>query len=194
MHPTYAPSATPDHLVENFRARALDEGLVDVAFTTYDSPLGALVVAATKQGLARVAYDYEPLEDVLDELTLLSPRVLEAPKRLDETRRQLDEYFTGHRHDFSLKVDMALVVTRFRRRILTATTRIPFGEIRSYREMASAAGNPAAVRAAGGALGSNPLPIVIPCHRVLRSDGGLGGYTGGLQKKEFLLSLEGVDI
>ena len=118
--------------------------------------------------------------------------MLEAPARLDDVRRQLDEYFAGARRAFELPVDLALVRGPFARRLLEATARIPFGATSSYRDVAGAAGNPAAVRAAGNALGANPVPIVVPCHRVLRTGGALGGYTGGLERKEHLLTLEGV--
>jgi methylated-DNA-[protein]-cysteine S-methyltransferase len=187
--PTLSP--IPTAVDQGFRARALAEGLVDVAYALMDSPLGTLFLAATDQGLVRVAFDYEQEDDLAVELTRLSPRVLKAPKRLDAVRQQLDEYLSGARHDFDLPVDMGLVATDFRRRVLAATARIPFGQVSTYSEMATEAGNPLAVRAAGSALGSNPVPIVVPCHRVLRSDGTLGGYTGGLDKKEFLLGLEG---
>jgi methylated-DNA-[protein]-cysteine S-methyltransferase len=120
--------------------------------------------------------------------------VLEAPARLDEVRRELDEYFEGHRRDFDLAIDLSLIRTPFTRRLLQATARIPFGETRTYRDMATAAGNPAAVRAAGNALGHNPIPIVIPCHRVLRTGGSIGGYTGGLDRKVILLATEGITL
>jgi methylated-DNA-[protein]-cysteine S-methyltransferase len=118
--------------------------------------------------------------------------VLKAPARLDEARRELDEYFEGERHEFDLPIDWSLTREGFGRRVLQATARIPFGEVSTYRGVATEAGSPRAVRAAGNALGANPLPVVVPCHRVLRTGGGLGGYTGGLDKKEHLLRLEGV--
>jgi len=163
--------------------------LVDVGFATIDSPFGPLTVAATRMGLVRLAYPGE--KGVLEELsTRLSPRVLEVPAKLDRVRRQLDEYFEGRLRRFRFDLDWTLVGP-FGRKILSATARIPYGSVASYRDVAARIGNPRASRAAGNALGSNPIPIVIPCHRVVRSGGALGGYTGGLDRKRFLLRLEG---
>jgi methylated-DNA-[protein]-cysteine S-methyltransferase len=173
--------------------RADSEGLLDVAYASVDSPLGALTVAATPRGLVRVSYDEfrEPDETLEDLARRLSPRVLEAPARLDRVRRELDEYFEGRRTSFDVPIDWAL--TRgFGREVLRATARIEFGKTGTYSSVATAAGSPRAVRAAGNALGSNPMPVVVPCHRVLRSGGALGGYTGGVERKEYLLRLEGV--
>jgi methylated-DNA-[protein]-cysteine S-methyltransferase len=171
--------------------RAERDGLVDVAFTQVPSPFGDLLVAATRRGLVRLAYPNEQRDATLSELArLVSPRVLESPARLDEIRRELEEYFERRRDHFEFGVDFAL--TRgFTQRVLRATARIPFGSVSTYREVAGRAGNVRAYRAAGNALGSNPIPIVVPCHRVVHSGGGLGGYTGGLERKRFLLSLEG---
>ena len=172
--------------------RAAADGLLDVAYGTYDSPLGPLTVFVTPHGLVRLSYPGEPLDDQLDELaTLISPRVLAAPERTDDVRRQLDDYFGGSRRDFELPIDWRLL-RGFRADVLRATSRIPFGSVISYRDVAAAAGSPNAYRAAGNALGSNPIPIVVPCHRVVHAGGGLGGYTGGLERKQFLLRLEGV--
>ena len=163
--------------------------LVDVGYATIDSPFGPLTVAATRMGLVRLAYPGE--EGVLEELsTRISPRVLEVPARLDRVRRQLDEYFDGRLRRFRFDLDWTLVGP-FGRKILSATTRIPYGSVASYGDVAARTGNPRASRAAGNVLGSNPIPIVIPCHRVVRSGGALGGYTGGLDRKRFLLRLEG---
>src|SRR5215210_2879901 len=172
--------------------RADEEGLVDVAYTSVDSPLGPLVVAATPKGLVRVSYtEFRGEDEVLEELARrVSPRVLEAPARLDPVRRELDEYFEGRREDFDIPIDWSYLAG-FTREVLRATARIGFGEVSSYAGVAAEAGSPRAVRAAGNALGSNPMPVVVPCHRVLRSGGKLGGYTGGLERKEFLLRLEG---
>jgi methylated-DNA-[protein]-cysteine S-methyltransferase len=173
--------------------RAAADGLLDVAYATVDSPLGPLVVASTPRGLARVAYTQSGADDdVLEDLARrLSPRMLEAPERLDGVRRALDEYFEGRRTDFELPLDWGL--TRgFTTKVLRATADVGFGHTTTYTEVAARAGSPRAVRAAGNSLGSNPMPIVVPCHRVLRSGGALGGYTGGLERKEFLLRLEGV--
>jgi methylated-DNA-[protein]-cysteine S-methyltransferase len=189
------PATAPPELAAVLAERAAAEGLLDVAYATVDSPLGPLVVAATPRGLVRVAYTEHSLDaEVLDELARkLSPRVLEAPARLDPVRRELDEYFEGRRTAFDVPIDWEL--TRgFTRRVLAATARIGFGHTSSYAEVAGRAGSPRAVRAAGNALGSNPMPVVVPCHRVLRTGGALGGYTGGLERKEFLLRLEGVIV
>jgi methylated-DNA-[protein]-cysteine S-methyltransferase len=171
--------------------RAEAEGLVDVAYATTDSPFGPLLLAATPRGLVRIGLPgYDPGETLEELAARVSPRVLEVPARLDPVRRQLDRYFEGSLREFDLELDWGL--TRgFRRRVLRATNRIPYGETRSYTQMATSAGNERAVRAAGTALGSNPIPIVVPCHRVLRIGGALGGYGGGLPMKEALLRLEG---
>ena len=170
--------------------QAEKEGLVDVAYAQVDSPLGPLTVAATKRGLVRLAYPERPLDDVLGRLAeAVSPRVLEAPARLDPIRRELEEYFEGRRRRFETPIDWALTAGFFRR-VLQATARIGYGQVRTYAEVAGRAGNPRAVRAAGNGLGSNPIPVVVPCHRVVRTGGGLGGYTGGLERKKFLLGLE----
>ncbi len=176
---------------ERFLRRAQADGLVDVAYAAVDSPVGELVAAVTPRGLVRLAYDDGHFDAVLSELAArVSPRVIEAPAQLDDVRRQLDEYFAGRRQRFDVPVDWTL--TRgFTRGVLQSTAGIPFGELATYREVATGAGNPAAVRAAGNALGANPMPIVVPCHRIIRTGGALGGYTGGIERKQFLLRLEG---
>jgi methylated-DNA-[protein]-cysteine S-methyltransferase len=167
----------------------------DVAYALVDTPVGKVVAAQTKRGLATLSYEDGDLDRLLEWLSAgLSPRILEAPGRLDAVRRELDEYFAGKRHEFDLKIDLSLIKTPFAKRLLQATARIPFGETRTYRDMATAAGNPLAVRAAGNALGHNPIPIVVPCHRVLRTGGSIGGYTGGLDRKIKLLATEGVEL
>src|SRR3954451_6947630 len=173
--------------------RAVEEGLLDVAYASVDSPLGPLVVAATPKGLVRVSYsEFRGEGEVLEELARrVSPRVLEAPARLDGVRRELDEYFEGRRERFDTPVHWSYLAG-FTREVLRATAAIRFGEVSTYAGVAEAAGSPRAVRAAGNALGANPMPVVVPCHRVLRSGGSLGGYTGGLERKEFLLRLEGM--
>lgn len=166
----------------------------DVLYAVIDAPVGRLVAATTAHGLARLAYEDENggLDAILDALAVrLSPRIVEAPARVDGVRRELDEYFAARRRDFDLAIDWSLV-SPFGRKVLRATAAIPFGETRSYAEIAAAAGSPSGSRAAGNALGSNPVAIVVPCHRVLRSGGGLGGYTGGLHRKRLLLTTEGV--
>ena len=186
--PAEAPAGADRKLAE----RAAADGLLDVAYASVDSPLGPLLVATTPRGLVRVAYT-EPgsQDDVLEELAArVSPRVLESPARVDEPRRELDEYFAGRRMEFDLPIDWS-VLRGFTLKVLRETARIDFGELRSYADVASAAGSPRAVRAAGNALGANPMPVVVPCHRVVRTGGAIGGYTGGLERKQFLLRLEG---
>jgi methylated-DNA-[protein]-cysteine S-methyltransferase len=186
------PGKPPPDSDRRLAERAAAEGLLDVAYASMDSPLGLLTVAATPRGLVRVAYtEQRPQDEVLEDLAArVSPRVLEAPARLDETRRELDEYFAGGRTDFDLSIDWS-VLRGFTLEVLRQTAAIRFGELRTYAEVASGAGSPRAVRAAGNALGANPMPVVVPCHRVVRTGGGLGGYTGGIERKEFLLRLEG---
>jgi methylated-DNA-[protein]-cysteine S-methyltransferase len=166
-------------------------GLLDVAYALQDSPLGRLLLAATPAGLVRVAYLDEGSEDVvLDALAArISPRVLAAPARLDGPRRELDEYFAGRRSAFDVALDRRLMGP-FAARVLAATAAIPYGATSTYAAVAAQAGSPRGWRAAGNALGSNPLPIVVPCHRVLATGGGLGGYTGGVQRKRDLLAVE----
>jgi methylated-DNA-[protein]-cysteine S-methyltransferase len=181
-----------DDAVARFLRQAEGEGAADVAYATVDSPVGTLLVAVTPRGLVRLAYADEREDDVLDELAAgVSPRVLRLESRTDHARRQLDEYFEGRRRGFDVPVDWRLT-KGFMRRVLRATARIPYGSVRTYGQVAARAGSERAYRAAGNALGANPLPIVVPCHRVVHTGGGLGGYTGGLDRKEFLLRLEGV--
>ena len=172
---------------------AATAGLLDVAYATLDSPLGTLLLACTERGLVRLAYlgaDAEDEDAVLEQLShAISPRVLASPRRLDDPRRELDQYFAGARHEFDLPLDWQLT-HGFGRRVLQATARIPYGAVSSYKQVATDAGSPRGFRAAGNALGSNPIPIVVPCHRVLHSGGGLGGYTGGLDRKRKLLTVE----
>jgi methylated-DNA-[protein]-cysteine S-methyltransferase len=172
--------------------QAVSDGLLDVAYTTVESPVGPVLVAATPRGLVRISFcsHYDP-DDVLHELSnRISPRVVEAPAYFDAVRKELDEYFQGRRTSFNLPLDWQLT-GGFSRRVLRHTARIPYGRVSTYKDMAAAAGSPRGARAAGNALGSNPIPIVVPCHRVLHSGGGLGGYGGGLDNKVLLLKLEG---
>jgi methylated-DNA-[protein]-cysteine S-methyltransferase len=188
-----AAEQLPNDPLPDIGGAAASAGLLDVAYATLDSPVGKLLVASTAKGLVRLAYiDYADEESVLADLAArVSPRVLAAPRKLDEPRRELEQYFAGSREHFDLTLDWSL--TRgFGRRVLQATAQIPFGSVSTYKEVATEAGSPRAHRAAGNALGSNPLPIVVPCHRVLHSGGGLGGYTGGLERKRVLLGVEGV--
>jgi methylated-DNA-[protein]-cysteine S-methyltransferase len=181
-------------VLERLHARLVDaavaDGSLDVAYRTLDTPLGRLLLAATPAGLVRVAYPTEGHDDVLAKLAVrVSPRVLQAPARLDPVARELDEYFAGHRQRFELPLDLQLA-HGFRRDVLQALPAIAYGTTASYSAVAAQAGNPRAVRAAASACATNPLPIVIPCHRVVRSDGTLGGYLGGAAAKQTLLSLE----
>ena len=176
-------------------AAAADAGLVDVAYALHDSPVGTLLLAATPRGLVRVAYlDGADQDRLLEDLARrVSPRVLLAPRRLDDDRRQLEQYFGGDRKVFELPIDWRLCAG-FGRRVLDATARIPFGALSTYKQVATEAGSPRGSRAAGNALGANPMPIVVPCHRVVHSGGGLGGYTGGLERKRVLLHVEGHEL
>jgi len=195
MTPLDAPDTDPKALAAaSARLLVAAAAEADVVYAELDSPVGRIVAAATPKGLARLAYrDVNGgLDAILEGLAArLSPRIVEAPARLDAVRRELDEYFTGTRRSFDLPVDLGLVAP-FGRAVLEACARIPFGATASYRAVAAEAGRPSASRAAGNALGANPVPIVVPCHRVLRTGGGIGGYTGGLAIKEHLLTLEGV--
>lgn len=186
------PRAVDPEAIKGFRARAAEEGLLDVAYTSTDSPFGPLLLAKTPRGLVRVGLPNQDADQLLADLAArVSPRVLEAPAELDEARRELDLYFEGKLDRFDLPLDWRLS-DGFRRRVLRAIDRIPYGQTRTYTEMARRAGNERAVRAAGSACGSNPIPLVVPCHRVLRTGGALGGYGGGLPMKQALLELEGV--
>ena len=185
-------SNATDTAIHRLTARAAEEGLLDVAYTTSDSPFGRLLLAKTKRGLVRVGLPNQDADELLVDLAeRVSPRVLEASGELDEVRRELDLYFEGKLERFDLPLDWRLS-GGFRQRVLRAIDRIPYGQTRSYTEMARKAGNERAVRAAGTACGSNPIPLVVPCHRVLRTSGALGGYGGGLPMKQSLLELEGV--
>ncbi|MGW3961422.1 methylated-DNA--[protein]-cysteine S-methyltransferase [Amycolatopsis sp. NPDC005003] len=177
-------------LHERLVADAAREGLLDVAYHTVDSPVGPLLLAATEQGLVKVAFDRQDHEAVLAGLaTAISPRILRAPSRFEEVTRQLDEYFTGERHTFDVPLDLRLA-RGFRRAVLAHLAEIAYGNTESYAQVAAAAGSPKAVRAVGTACALNPLPVVLPCHRVVRSDGSYGQYAGGEQAKRLLLTME----
>jgi methylated-DNA-[protein]-cysteine S-methyltransferase len=181
----------PGFDADRFAARAADENLVDVAYGHAESPLGDLLVAMTPRGLACVSYlEFRGEDETLATIAArLSPRVVEAPQRVDAVRRQLDDYFAGRRQAFDVALDWGLVGD-FGRRVLGRTARIPYGEVATYGDVAREIGSPRAARATGNALGSNPMPIVVPCHRVVASGGRMGGYTGGVERKQLLLTLE----
>ena len=166
------------------------DGILDVAYRIVDSPVGPLLLAATEQGLVRVAYAREDHDAVLQVLAdKVSPRILHVPARLDSAARELEEYFAGRRRGFDLPLDWRLSAG-FRRTVLTRLAEIGYGHTASYAAVAQLAGNPKAVRAVGTACATNPIPVVVPCHRVVRSDGTMGGYLGGADAKRALLTLE----
>jgi methylated-DNA-[protein]-cysteine S-methyltransferase len=173
------------------RRAAEEAGQVDVALGTVDSPIGELFVAVTPRGLACIAFEGEDRDALTRRFaSALSPRVLAAQRMTDEVRRQLDEYFEGVRSRFALRLDRRLM-TAFAREVLDVTARVPFGHLATYGSVAARIGRPKAARAVGAALGSNPIPVVVPCHRVVGASGALTGYAGGLDRKAFLLHLEG---
>jgi methylated-DNA-[protein]-cysteine S-methyltransferase len=179
-----------DRLRGRLAERAEVDGLLDVAYRTMDSPVGPLLLAATPAGLVRVAFECENHDEVLVELsTAISPRVLRSTRGVDDVARQIDEYFAGRRRVFELPVDLQLS-KGFRRAVLTHLLEIPYGVRESYTVVAASAGNPRAVRAAGSACATNPIPLVVPCHRVVRSDGTYGQYRGGPEAKHMLLTME----
>jgi methylated-DNA-[protein]-cysteine S-methyltransferase len=194
ISPDYFASPADPGTLSRLRHRlglaAEAEGLLDVAYTTIDSPLGTLLLAATPKGLVRVAYDVEDHDRVLGTLAQrISPRVLRAPRRLDAAARELDEYFSRQRRVFDLPLDMSLS-KGFRQLVQRHLPEIGYGQTRTYRQVAELVGSPQAVRAVGTACATNPLPVIVPCHRVLRADGTPGGYVGGPGAKQALLSLE----
>jgi len=183
-----------DAALDGLRARLAEQAeaddLLDVAYRTMDSPVGPLLLAATAAGLVRVAFECENHDDVLVELsTAISPRILRSSRRVDDVARQIDEYFAGRRRVFEVPVDLQLS-KGFRRAVLTHLLEIPYGGRESYALVARSAGNPGAVRAAGSACANNPIPLVVPCHRVVRSDGTYGQYRGGAEAKHMLLTME----
>lgn len=190
---------SPGHDVEQEAAAAAErlserlaaQGLADLAYAQIDSPIGTLLLASTGRGLVRVAFAEDDVEQTLEDLAReISPRIIRSAKRLDPVRSELEEYFQGRRRHFDIDLDWRLIGP-FGRRVLTATAAIPYGYVSSYQEIAAQAGSPRGSRAAGNALGANPIPIVIPCHRVLRTGGALGGYGGGQERKRWLLEREG---
>ena len=194
ISPDYFASPADPGTLSRLRHRlglaAEAEGLLDVAYTTIDSPLGTLLLAATPKGLVRVAYDVEDHDRVLYTLSQrISPRVLRAPRRLDAAARELDEYFSRQRRVFDLPLDWSLS-NGFRQLVQRHLPEIGYGQTRTYKQVAELVGNPKAFRAVGTACATNPLPVVVPCHRVLPASGASGGYVGGPDAKKALLSLE----
>lgn len=185
-----ADEAAAQRLHARLAAAAQREGILDVAYRTLDTPVGSLLLAATGAGLVRVAYPRQDHDAVLAELaSAVSPRILRSAGRLDDAARQLEEYFAGQRRTFEVPLDLRLA-HGFRRSVLGHLREIPYGLTESYAQVAAAAGSPRAVRAVGTACARNPVPIVVPCHRVVRSDGSSGGYAGGPEAKRALLTLE----
>ncbi|MCT1367814.1 methylated-DNA--[protein]-cysteine S-methyltransferase [uncultured Kocuria sp.] len=177
-------------LHEILEEKIVDENL-DISYRTVDSPLGTLMLAATSEGVLRVAFEGEDFDHVLESLSeSVSPRILKSRRRLDQPARQLEEYFDGARQVFHLTLDRRLS-HGFRGTVQHYLPSIPFGETLSYRDVAERVGHPQAVRAVGSACATNPIPVIVPCHRVVRADGSLGGYLGGLEAKRELLRLEG---
>ena len=177
-------------LDRRFRDAAADAGLLDVAYDMVDTPIGQLFVATTDAGLCRISYDPEPEREVERLARALGTRILRSPKPVDEVRRQLDEYFEHSRRTFELDVDLRLTAD-FSRRVLEELVKVPYGEVTTYGELAARAARPRAARAVGTVMNRNPIPIVLPCHRVVGASGKLVGYGGGLERKEALLKLEG---
>jgi methylated-DNA-[protein]-cysteine S-methyltransferase len=177
-------------LDRRFRDAAAREQLLDVAYDLVDSPIGTLLVAGTERGLCRIAYDADPEREIDGLARAFGLRVLQSPRPIDPARRQLDEYFEGKRQRFELAVDIALLAD-FNRRVLRELARVPYGDVVTYGELAARAARPRAARAVGTVMNRNPLPIVLPCHRVIGANGKLVGYAGGLERKETLLRLEG---
>jgi methylated-DNA-[protein]-cysteine S-methyltransferase len=182
--------SVPMDIDRTFRERAAAEGILDVVYDLTDSPVGELLVAATERGVCRISFDPE-LERELEELARAhGARVLRSSGPLQQPRRELDEYFEGSRRDFDLRVDLAALPS-FQQAVLAELQRVPYGATDTYGGLAARIGRPRAARAVGGALNRNPVPIVVPCHRVVGSSGSLVGYAGGLERKERLLALEG---
>ena len=177
-------------LDRRFRDAAAREGVVDVAYELHDTPLGTLLLAATGRGLCRIVYDAEPERELEALARTFGLRVLRSPLPVEAARRQLDEYFLRQRQAFDLSLDLRLLAD-FNRRVLGELARVPYGEVVTYGELATRAARPRAARAVGTVMNRNPLPIVLPCHRVIGANGKLVGYGGGLERKEALLRLEG---
>jgi methylated-DNA-[protein]-cysteine S-methyltransferase len=182
-------TTVPNALDRSFRQAAADAGLVDVSFDVADSPVGPLLLAVTGAGLCRISFDPEPERETEELARTFGVRVLRGPREVDRVRRELDEYFEGRRHTFDLPLDLR-GRSGFSREILDRLARVPYGEVTTYKSLAVEAGNPRAARAVGTIMNRNPIPIVLPCHRVVGSNGSLVGYGGGLDRKRLLLDLE----
>ena len=182
-------TAVPKALDRRFREAATEAGLVDVSFDVADTQIGPLLLAVTERGLCRISFDPEPDRETETLARTFGVRVLRAPRELDSVRRELDEYFEGRRRDFDLTLDLR-GREGFSRDILERLARVPYGEVTTYKSLAVEAGNPRAARAVGTIMNRNPIPIVLPCHRVVGSNGSLVGYGGGLERKRLLLDLE----
>ena len=180
---------TPE-LDARFRAAAADAGLLDVAYDLVDTPIGRLLVAATDAGVCRISFDPEPERELETLAKLVGTRVLRTAKPIDPARRQLDEYFEHRRREFDLHLDLRLSAD-FSRRVLEELARVPYGQTTTYGDLAARAARPRAARAVGTVMNRNPIPIILPCHRVVGANGSLVGYGGGLERKEALLRLEG---
>jgi methylated-DNA-[protein]-cysteine S-methyltransferase len=178
-------------LDRRFRDAAAAEGLLDVAYELHDTPVGRLLVAVTERGVCEISYDADPSAEAERLARAFGARVLRSPRPTDEVRRQLDEYFAGTRRDFELEVDLGTTRAEFGRAVLEQLARVPYGEVTTYGTLAARAGRPRAARAVGTVMNRNPVPIVLPCHRVVGSTGSLVGYAGGLDRKRTLLELEG---
>jgi methylated-DNA-[protein]-cysteine S-methyltransferase len=183
----------PTQLDQRFRDAAASEGLLDVGFDVFDSPVGALLLAATPRGVCRISYDADPEAQAERLARVYGLRVLRAPRAVDDVKRELDEYFEGKREAFDLSLDLT-GAAEFTRDVLGELARVPFGEVTTYGHLAARVGRPRAARAVGTVMNRNPIPIVLPCHRVVGSSGSLVGYAGGLDRKEQLLRLEGARL
>jgi methylated-DNA-[protein]-cysteine S-methyltransferase len=190
-------TTVPNALDRSFRQAAAEAGLVDVSFDVADSPVGPLLLAVTEAGLCRISFDPEPERETEELARTFGVRVLRGPREVDRVRRELEEYFEGRRHTFDLPLDLR-GRSGFSREILDRLARVPYGQVTTYKSLAVEAGNPRAARAVGTIMNRNPIPIVLPCHRVVGSNGSLVGYGGGLDRKRLLLDLEagqpGLDI
>ena len=183
-------TTVPDHVDRRFRDQAAAAGMLDVAYDFADSPIGTLLVAASERGVCRISFDPEPERELAALAKAFGVRVLRSPGPVEGVRRELDEYFEGSRKEFDLRVDLT-PLPDFQRAVLEELVRVPFGHVDTYGALALRIGKPRAARAVGGALNRNPIPIVVPCHRIVGASGSLVGYAGGLERKQALLGLEG---